>query len=106
MLVNQQQLSQTLEKAKTMISSQEFEQANEQITQLQQLMTALFTSADFDKTIFLHPSEENLPMRELLIEIDSFLQNEVKNLTLTSQNIVKELSSLKTATKMKKAYGA
>ncbi len=59
MLVNHQQLSQTLEKTKMMISSQEFEQANEQITQLQQLMTALFTSADFDKTIFLHPSEGN-----------------------------------------------
>jgi len=106
MLANQQQLSQTLEQAKKLIAEQEFEQASEQVTLLHQLMTALITGADFDREIFLHPDEDNLALRQLLIDIDNFLQHEVKNLTLASQNIVKELSSLKTANKMKKAYGA
>lgn len=106
MSVENQQLNQLLLEAKELLNQQEYEQAQHAIKQLHQAMELLFSSESFDKNLFLSTSEENLALKSTLLQIDDFFKQEVENLTLSSQQVVKELSSLKAANKMKKAYGA
>ena len=106
MSVESQQLNKLLLEAKELLKQQEYEQAQNAIKQLHEAVELLFSSESFDKNLFLSSREENLSLKTTLLEIDAFFQREVKSLTLSSKQVVEELSSLKAANKMKKAYGA
>lgn len=105
MSVNIQLLNKLLLNAKESLKQKEYERANDEIKQLHKAIGLLFSHEEFSKNMFSSPSGENLPLRKLLLEIDDFFQREVQGLTITSQEVVDELSSLKAANKMKKAYG-
>lgn len=105
MLADIQLLNKLLLKAKALLAIEEFEQANDVILQLHQTVELIFANEAFDKNMFSSTSDENLPLKTILLEIDDFFQREVKNLSLTSQQVVEKLSSFKAANKMKKAYG-
>ena len=105
MLADVELLKNLLSKAKIQIEQEEYEQAQGTIKQVDQAVKALFAHDDFDKNLFLLPSSENLPLRTILLEVDNFFKNEIKTLSNNSKQVVDELSSIKAANKMKKAYG-
>ncbi|MDO6444396.1 hypothetical protein Q4493_01275 [Colwellia sp. 1_MG-2023] len=106
MLANIELISDLLSKAKVQIAQEEYEQAQDTVKRLEQAIKAIFAHDNFDKNLFLLPSSENLSLRTVLLEADEFFQNEIKILTNNSKKVVDELSSIKAANKMKKAYGA
>ncbi len=93
-------------KCQSLLVEQEYEKVSKIVPELQQSLMLVFEDEDFKNSVFINQSLAFKSHQKLLISVNTFLDEEVINLTLLFENIKSELTSMKTADKMKKAYGA
>ena len=104
-LLNLEKLKEHFLQCQSLLSKQDYEEAYNTLVLLQGTLDLLFKDEEFKKTIFTLQDSLSKEHQALLISVDKFLNEDVKDLTLNFNVIKSELASMKTANKMKKAYG-
>jgi hypothetical protein len=92
-------------KCKQLLESQDFDKATKLLSALQESLEAVFEDEQFKNTVFVNQDPISKEQQAILLAVDLFLNEDVKELTLNLNTIKSELASMKTANKMKKAYG-
>jgi hypothetical protein len=102
---NLEELNTLYLKCQSLIGEEDYEQVFNLLSTLQNVIEKIFEDESFKKMVFISQDTFYKEQQALLIAVNHFLNEEVKNIALTQNNIKSELASIKTANKMKKAYG-
>ena len=104
-LLNLEKLKEHFLQCQSLLAKQDYEETYNTIVLLQGTLDLLFKDEEFKQTIFTLQDSLSKELQALLISVNKFLNEDVKDLTLNLNTIKSELASMKTANKMKKAYG-